>query len=194
MNNDRQQAKWDARYSNSAAAPCVAKVLSDYAYLLPEHGTALDLACGLGGNALLLAQHGLNTRAWDISPVAIEQLRHNAAQLGLSIQAEIRDLTATQLVRESFDVIVVSYFLQRDLAPAIIDALKTDGLLYYQTFTQCKIDNSGPSNPAYLLAENELLHLFKLLQVVIYQEDGLAGDTSRGLRNQALLVARKQHE
>ena len=37
-------------------SPKPAQVLSDYAYLLPESGTALDLACGRGGNALFLAR------------------------------------------------------------------------------------------------------------------------------------------
>jgi 2-polyprenyl-3-methyl-5-hydroxy-6-metoxy-1,4-benzoquinol methylase len=32
---------------------------------------ALDLACGLGANALVLAKQGLTTEAWDISAIFI---------------------------------------------------------------------------------------------------------------------------
>ncbi|HEB99563.1 MAG TPA: SAM-dependent methyltransferase, partial [Thiotrichales bacterium] len=66
-------AKWDARYRESATAVAT-EVLVENRHLLPAVGEALDLACGLGGNALLLARHGLRTTAWDLSPVAIERL------------------------------------------------------------------------------------------------------------------------
>jgi tellurite methyltransferase len=45
------------------------------------------------------------------------------------------------LTENAFDVIVVSRFLDRTLSDAIIDALKPDGLLFYQTFTRDK-DNT----------------------------------------------------
>jgi hypothetical protein len=60
-------------------------VLVEFQHLLPDHGVALDLAAGLGGNALLLAWYGLATHAWDISPVAMERLRGFAAERGLSV-------------------------------------------------------------------------------------------------------------
>jgi len=41
------------------------------------------------------------------------------------------------------------------------------------------------------LAENELLHLFADLQIVVYREEGKIGDISQGFRNEALLIARK---
>ena len=49
------QARWDQRYRETSSEPQAARVLSDNLRLLPAAGTALDLACGLGGNALLLA-------------------------------------------------------------------------------------------------------------------------------------------
>lgn len=57
------QHKWNARYEDSTSLPRVAPVLADHQYLLPRTGRALDLACGLGGNALCLAAHGLDTWA-----------------------------------------------------------------------------------------------------------------------------------
>jgi len=58
--------KWNARYrmaDTTVADPAV--VLSENLHLLPARGCALDLACGAGANALLLARHGLETHAWD---------------------------------------------------------------------------------------------------------------------------------
>src|SRR5882724_1266274 len=47
------------------------QVLVENVHLLPTHGRALDVACGLGAGSIFLARHGLKVVAWDISPVAI---------------------------------------------------------------------------------------------------------------------------
>jgi len=64
--------KWNRIYAGGRGdSPAAARVLVDFEHLLPATGRALDLACGSGGNALLLAQHGLKTWAWDISDTAV---------------------------------------------------------------------------------------------------------------------------
>jgi len=168
------------------------EVLQENRHLLPGEGRALDLACGLGGNALLLAQAGLETEAWDLSPVAIERLRAEAAAAGLErLHARVRDLEQSPPEAGSFDVICVGYFLERTLAPRLIDALRPGGLLFYQTFTRLAVSERGPSNPEFRLAENELLRLFGPLTLHFYREEGRLGDLSRGLRDLAMLVAEK---
>lgn len=183
---------WDQRYR---AAPvtevAAARVLVENRHLLPAAGTALDLACGLGGNALLLAAAGLETRAWDSSPVAIEKLRELARERGLRVNAEVRDVVRDPPEANHFDVIVVSRFLDRDLTPRLIQALRPGGLLYYQTYTRARVDDSGPRNEAYRLADGELRALFAPLQLVVYREEGRIGRLDQGLRNEALLVACK---
>jgi 2-polyprenyl-3-methyl-5-hydroxy-6-metoxy-1,4-benzoquinol methylase len=184
-------AKWDARYRDAAGPSGPAWVLSENLHLLPRRGSALDLACGLGANALLLARHGLDTSAWDISAVAIERLRLAAAEQGLRVRAAVRDLLAAPPEPERFDVIVVSHFLERSLTPALSAALRPGGLLFYQTFTRTRVDDTGPRTDAFRLADNELLRLFAPLLLVVYREEGTLGDPSRGLRNEAALVACK---
>lgn len=186
------QKKWDARYRDSGSTPAyAAAVLRDNGHLLPPRGEALDLACGLGGNAMLLARAGLRVTAWDLSPVAIAALGQHAAQEGLDITAEVRDVVAEPPPAAAFDVIVVSYFLQRELAPVLYAALRPGGVLFYQTFVRDKVAAVGPSNPDFLLAENELRDLFAELCLRVYREEGRLGDPQRGLRNEALLVAEK---
>ena len=68
------QARWDQRYADALAPNPPARVLTDNLHLLPAEGDALELACGLGGNALALAGAGLRTQAWDLSPVALAKL------------------------------------------------------------------------------------------------------------------------
>lgn len=182
--------KWDARYADAAETP-PARVLSENVHLLPDHGAALDLACGLGANALLLASRGLEVVAWDSSRVAINKLRALAQARGLTLQAEVRDVVQRPPEPGRFDIIVVSHFLDRGLTPHLIAALRADGLVFYQTFTRSRVDERGPHNLDYLLADGELLTMFSPLQLMVYREERLVGNIDQGFRGQALFVAKK---
>jgi len=183
--------KWDRIYSDGSQPPQTCSTLSDNQFLLPKQGSALDLACGIGGNALFLAERGLTTQAWDISGVALSKLQENAGLQGLKITTRQLEISADNLFDHRFDVIVVSRFLDRTLCNAIMDALKPQGLLFYQTFTRAKLDSQGPSNPDYLLARNELLRLFAPLFLVYYQEHAGAGELQIGNRNEACFIGQK---
>lgn len=184
------QVKWDARYREADKLPVPARVLTDFAHLLPTQGQALDLACGLGGNALFLARAGLDTHAWDLSPVAIEHLGRVAEREGVTVHGQARDVLARPPEPGRFDVLVISRFLERSLTPALMASLRPGGLLFYQTFTRARSNQTGPSNDAYRLADNELLHLFQDLHLLVYREEGTTGDTRKGLRNEAYLVGK----
>lgn len=190
MSSDERQAKWETRYRELTDHPLqAARVLRDNTFLLPSRGEALDLACGRGGNALFLAERGLDVTAWDFATGAIKALQEGANERGLSLKAEVRDVISEPPQAAGFDVICVSYFLDRDLAPAIKAALRPGGLLFYETFVRAAVSEQGPGNPQYRLAPNELLHLFAGLQVVDYREHARIGDLSRGQRDVASLVA-----
>ena len=193
MSADAIRDKWDRIYASSTEdEPEAAEVLSNNAHLLPPSGDALDLACGLGGNALFLARRGFRVSAWDISPLAVARIASLAGRSGLKVEAQTRDVEAEPIPLAAFDVVVVSRFLARALAGPIGVSLRPGGLLFYQTFVRGKLHPAGPSNPDYLLAENELLELFASLHVVFYREDGRVGDLSFGNRNEAYFVGQKQ--
>lgn len=190
--HDSLLKKWNQRHRDLSHQPRAAEVLTQNLHLLPARGRALDLACGLGGNALLMARTGLEVAAWDLSPVAIERLQELAEVQQLpNMNPETRDLSAEPLPLERFDVIAVSYFLDRELIPSMIASLKRGGLLFYQTFTRVAVTEQGPSNPDYRLADNELLELCKSLRLRFYREENLLGDLSRGARDVAMLVGEK---
>ncbi|KPV39129.1 methyltransferase type 12 [Thiohalorhabdus denitrificans] len=187
-----QEPDWDKRYrERSVGDSDPVAVLEDNRHLLPAGGMALDLACGLGANAVLLAEQGLKTFAWDRSSVAVEKLAAWSRENLLPITAEVRDVVVWPPEPGRFDVIVVGHFLERQLAGALRDALNPGGLLFYQTFTQTRVSDRGPRTERFRLADNELLHLFADLQVLVYREEGRVGDTARGVRDEAQLVARK---
>ncbi|MGD8957158.1 MAG: class I SAM-dependent methyltransferase [Chromatiaceae bacterium] len=190
MGTEDLREKWDRRYADAPETPPPMAVLTENAHLLPGRGRALDLACGLGGNALYLARRGLQVSAWDLSPVAVSALAASAD--GLDLVAEARDVTADPPPTGRFDVICVGHFLERALCPHIADALRPGGLLFYQTFTRERVDDGGPSSAAFRLETNELLRLFPGLILRFYREEGRIGDTGRGFRNHAQMVAQRR--
>ena len=114
------QENWQARYLNTGEItvdpdPC--RVLQQYHYLLPTRGFGLDVACGLAGNGIFLARRGLQVHAWDYAEQAVNRVAHYAQQQGLNLQAQVRDLQQVLPASASYDVIVVSRFLARDLFP-----------------------------------------------------------------------------
>lgn len=185
------QQKWDAAYRNNPVTSAAAEVLTRHICLLPKQGKALDLACGLGGNAIRLAESGLDVDAWDISAIGLQLLQQQAFDKGLSINTHQCHISTETLPQQTYDVIVICRFLDRTLCNAIMAALKPGGLLFYQTFTRNKLDRQGPGNPDYLLANNELLRLFSPLNVVFYQEFGQFGDVRFGNRNEACFIGQK---
>ena len=85
----------------------------------------------------------------------------------------------------------MSHFLDRSLVPHLVNALKPNGLLIYQTFTREKLTSAGPNNPDRLLSVNELLHLFAPLRVLVYREEGRVGNIEQGFRSEAYIVAQR---
>lgn len=190
MSEDDPKKRWNNRYQGEdAGAQTAAEVLAWHTHLLPRQGHALDVASGLGGNAIHLARHGLKTEAWDISDVVVDSLNLYSSRYSLPLLARVRDVETSPPAPGTFDVITVSRFLHRPLCRHIAAALRPGGLLFYQTFTRTKVRGLGPSNPEYLLGDGELLALFNTLQPLIYREERDLGNPDAGFRDQALLVA-----
>ena len=171
--------KWDKKYAqanlNSIANPCF--VLKQHSRLLPFHGQALELACGLGGNARFLAQCGLKTHAWDISDNALTVLNNFASLNQLAITPLITDLEQMILPYNQFDVIVVSRYLDRSQFKAIEDALKPKGLLYYQTYL-APVQENAPQNPDFYVQSNEFNQAWSNLKTLVYGEGWLPNENA----------------
>jgi tellurite methyltransferase len=137
-------------------------------------GLALDVAGGVGRHAVWLAQRGWTVKLLDISEIGIQQAEENAKRTGTagSISSEVRNLNIMQdLGREQYDLVIVFFFLQRELFPALTAAIKPGGFLIYKTYTtEQKNFPGGPSHPMFLLEPNELLHAFSVMRVLHYHE------------------------
>ncbi len=181
--------KWDDRYLSAKQSGSACSLLEQNLHLLPQQGKALDLACGLGGNALLLQAQGLEVEAWDSSAAALQKL--SEFTVDKPITTRCIDLEAETPPLQQFDVIVIAHYLYRPLSHWIISSLAPGGLLFYQTYHDQKLTEQGPSSPQFLLKPGELLSLFNGLQLVLYREEGACGNLNLGERNLAMMVAQK---
>ena len=139
---------------------------------LVRPGSVLDLACGSGRHARLLAGLGHAVTALDRDAQAL------AAAAGQGIATVQHDLEAPGAVWPfapgSFAGIVVTNYLHRPLFAEIAAALAPDGMLIYETFARGNEIFGKPSNPDFLLNPGELLERAARggLRVLAY-EDGV---------------------
>lgn len=122
-------------------------------------GEVLDLACGGGRHARLLAAAGHQVLAVDRDQAALQ------ACAGPRIATRQLDLEDAQF-RWPFEPgrfagIVVANYLHRPLFPALFNSLAPGGILIYETFAQGNGRFGKPSNPAFLLRPGELLDLVR---------------------------------
>jgi rhodanese-related sulfurtransferase len=155
--------------------------------LAPRGTRTLDVACGRGRHALLLAGAGYAVRAIDRDPDRIAALRASALRLRLPLDAEVVDLESGEasLGENEWELVLVFHYLHRPLFPSLARALRPRGLLVYETFTREQAGHGGPTNPDFLLAPGELPHLVAPLRVIRQREGVFDG------RHLASVVARK---
>src|SRR5258708_8440922 len=130
-----EKALWNKKYSERSHSsldpdPFLVSAYDEFLSGNPQ-GNALDVAGGVGRHAIWVAQRGWRVKLLDVSEVGIKQAEENAIRTGTaaSISTEIRDLNAMQdLGREQYDLVIVFFFLQRELFPALAAAFKSGGL------------------------------------------------------------------
>ena len=182
---------WDARYRrgdylSEEPHPLLVKFAST---LLPAR--ALDIACGAGRHALWLAERGWCVTAVDYSKTAIAILEGRALERGLSIDCRKADLEKHEFVipPESYELIVVINYLQRDLLPSIKAGLAPAGTAIIVIALVDDNPNVKPMNPAYLLNPGELRAHFRDWERIYDFEGKPGGSASR--RAAAELVVRR---
>jgi rhodanese-related sulfurtransferase len=143
--------------------------LLNNADLLGRGGRVLDVACGRGRHALLLAGAGFNVTAIDRNAEAIERLRTIAGRLGFPISTQVVDLETDpppDLGSHEYDSILGFNYLYRPLMPYLREALKAGGRIFYETFTARQAERGHPRNPAFLLQDGELEELMKPMTIL----------------------------
>ena len=148
-------------------------------------GAILDVACGSGRHARLLAHLGVEVDAVDRDARLFPQPPAGVALLEADIEAG-----PWPYAGRLFDGIVVTNYLHRPLLPVLAASLEHGGLLVYETFAQGNERFGKPSNPAFLLAPGELLEAVRgTLRVLAYED--LVVDQPRPAAVQRLCARRE---
>jgi tellurite methyltransferase len=173
-----EQENWNERYKRGSHAslepdPFLVRAYQDFVEpLFSRPGRALDVAGGVGRHAIWLAQRGWQVNLVDISEVGVGEARKNAEERGVTgVELGVRDLKKSPPDPESYDLVLVFFYLERELFPALLAALRPGGVLIYKTYTvEQRKFSGGPTHPMHLLKPNELLHVFAQLRVLHYRE------------------------
>ena len=191
------QDMWNDRYRESEtvfgheANQFLVEVAADL-----EPGTALDLGCGQGRNALWLAKLGFTVTGLDLSPVAIEQARASAAELGLDATFESVDLLTWDPDGKEWDLVLLAYIhLPEDLRRAVHAvaerAVAPGGRVVVIAH---HLDNltggvGGPSRSDWLFTQEQLADDFSALDIV--RNERVVRHTEQGNALDVVCVAAK---
>ena len=149
-------------------------------------GEVLDVAAGSGRNARWLAQQGFIVEAVDRDGEALAVMRGID---GITLNTADLENAAWPYAERQFDAIVVCRYLHRPLFAALRESLKPGGILIYDTFMQGHEAFGRPSNPDFLLRENELKEVFGSGLAVLAFEQGLVTEPKPAMIQR--IVARK---
>ena len=125
----------------------------------------VDLACGTGRHITAFIDRGypvtMQITAADINQNHLEMLK-----MSLPADAPVTPVCvdleqdgavlADQLGQSRFDLVLVTNYLHRPLLAQIFGLVSPGGLILYETFGQGNEVYGKPSNPDFLLAEDEL--------------------------------------
>lgn len=154
-------------------------------------GPVLDLACGSGGNGLLVAENGAEVHFWDKNIEFLKDIEARAAEKGLLVYTRQIDLESGRrglFPQEYFAAVMVFRYLHRPLIPDIKSSVQSRGIIIYETFTARQADIGKPSNPDFLLKDHELPGLFSGWQIMDYYQ----GRLENPQRYMAGIVVRKE--
>ena len=114
MPDEFDAAYWEARYRGHAAHGSAGPnphLVAEVGLMTP--GTALEVGCGEGGDALWLAERGWRVTAVDISPTALRRAREHAESRDADVAGRIdwveADLTFWEPPPGPFDLVTAHY-------------------------------------------------------------------------------------
>lgn len=151
------KSTWNERYAAKelvwSAGPNK-RFAEEVASLAP--GSALDIACGEGRNALYLAEQGWTVTAVDFSDVGVDKGAQIAAKRGVSVNWIVADVVEATLP-QGFDLVDIMY-LHTDPAsreiwlPKAIASVAPGGTFLYIGHDPENIEKGvgGPQNPEVL--------------------------------------------
>lgn len=181
----RDREKWDKRYREGAystrkhSSALLTEWLPELA-IDTETPKAIDLACGIGRNALYLAQHGWRVTAVDISGVALKKLATAAADR-YDIRCAEMDLEIGQpwpaelTVAGPFDLALMIRYTNLPLLGRVLDILRPGGYLLVEAHRVTEEAVAGPGGARFRVAPGALRVAAAGYEIIKYRE-GIVDD------------------
>ena len=172
-------ARWNERYVRANPNPDFHPdpLLLRYRWLLDGKGKVLDVACGIGQNALFLAALGYRVVAVDGSLAALAYCRERLRGVALPVALVVVDLDRFFPPASYFDMVLVVRYLDRGLFSRWTAALRTGGLIIYKTFNR-NLQRANPRFPVdYVLEPGELSRWFGRFRLIASNDHPTMHDT-----------------
>lgn len=193
--SDLDRNKWNSRYAAGAYAERThpSALLVDALAQHPDlSGSALDIACGAGRNALYLAERGFQVTGMDISDQALERAGQSAAELGLTVQWLQQDLDQISDLHGPYALICMVRYVNAPLLDMAAQALAPAGLLVVEQHLRSDAQVVGPQNPTFRVAAGELRRQAADLELISVWE-GVTEDPDGQPAALARLVAQRRN-
>jgi len=168
--SDLDREKWNQRYrQGSYNKNNPVTLVEQWLPGLPV-GRALDVACGAGRNALLLARAGHQVDAIDISSEGLKLARREAGNRGLAINWIEHDLDRPYRFHTGYDVILVMWYVKLDLISRLCGCLAPGGYLLCEEHLLTDQQVIGPTSRDYRVAPGELRGAVSGVEILLYEE------------------------
>ena len=146
----KEKLKWNEKYKTLTPKP--PSTLLDF---IPEakNKKALDLAGGLGRNAIALLQKGYDVTLIDISDIAISKINNP------KIKKICLDLDNYIIPQNEYDIIIMIKYFNLDLLKQIPKSLKNNGYFIFETINK------------YPIGKTEFFEIFKDFEIIFFNEN-----------------------
>lgn len=118
------------------------------------HGDVLDIGCGLGDNAIYLAQHGFTVTGLDLSPTALITAERRAADAKVNVRFAVADATRLDGYDGAFDTVIDSGMYhclddegKRSYAAAVHRATRAGATLLLGAFSDANLEQADWGAP-----------------------------------------------
>ncbi len=162
--------KWTKRYaSDDYRKTNPVDLLHDWAPRLPV-GTALDVACGAGRNAIYLAELGFSVDAIDISSEGLKLAKRQADEKQLQVNWIEQDFDEKTPDEKTYDLIVVFWFVNMALISQLSKQLNPGGYLISMQHLVAEGEIAGPKTNRFRIQPDELKNAVQGLEIEYYHE------------------------
>ncbi len=145
----------------------------------------LDFASGNGRNSIPLA--GKNRIITAIDKDSIELVQYDHFEYINTICFDLETNQNWPLKEKYYDIIIVVNYLYRPKIKKLMNLLKNNGYLFYETFSVGNERYGSPKNPDFLLKDRELINLFSKKNEILGYFNGKVIEEKISIKQRCLI-------